>query len=102
MEIIIRRFKKKTENKIDAVIDGKNTVPCGAKGCSDDTLHKDPERKERYINRHAGMRETWTTQGIKTPGCYARCVAWNKPTFRSSVDGLNKNIKNNAELEIQN
>jgi DNA-directed RNA polymerase subunit M/transcription elongation factor TFIIS len=38
--------------KLEAVIDGKKTVPFGQKNASDFTLHKDPERKARYINRH--------------------------------------------------
>ena len=65
----------------------------GAAGMSDYTLHKDPERKERYINRHKGMGETWTKDGIKTPGFYARWILWNKTTLKGSVDDLNKKYK---------
>ena len=42
--------------KYDAIIhreDGRTkTVPFGATGFSDYTLHKDKDRKERYIARH--------------------------------------------------
>ena len=55
MEIIIKKSKK-SDKKIDAVIDGKKTVSFGAKGYSDYTLHKDPERKERYVSRHKKKR----------------------------------------------
>jgi len=92
MEVIIKKSKK-PEKKFDAVIDGKKTVSFGAAGMSDYTLHKDPERKERYINRHKGMGETWTKAGVKTPGFYARWVLWNKPTLKGSVDDLNKKFK---------
>ncbi len=30
----------------------EKTINFGAKGMSDYTIHKDPERKQRYIERH--------------------------------------------------
>ena len=39
------------------------------------------------------MGETWTKDGIKTPGFYARWVLWNKQTLKGSVDDLNKKLK---------
>ena len=92
MEIIIKKSSK-SDKKLDAVIDGKKTVSFGAKGYSDYTLHKDPERKERYISRHK-KNEDWTKSGIKTAGFYAKHVLWNKPTLKGSVDDLNKKFKN--------
>ena len=92
MEIIIKKSKK-SEKKFEAVVEGKKTIPFGQKGYSDYTLHKDPERKDRYIKRHAGMGETWTKDGIKTQGFYARWILWNKPTLKGSVDDLNKKFK---------
>ena len=50
MEVIIRKSTKK-DKKFDAIVDGKKTVSFGAAGMSDFTKHKDPERKERYINQ---------------------------------------------------
>ena len=92
MEIIIKKSSK-SDKKLDAVIDGNKTVSFGAKGYSDYTLHKDPERKERYISRHK-KNEDWTKSGIKTPGFYAKHVLWNKPTLKGSVDDMNKKFKN--------
>ncbi len=57
MEVIIKRSTKK-DKKFDAIIDGKNTVSFGSKGMSDMTIHKDPERKKRYINRHT-KNDNW-------------------------------------------
>ena len=34
--------------KYDAIIDGKKTIPFGARGMFDFTKHKDEERKKRY------------------------------------------------------
>ena len=51
LEIVITKSKTK-DKKYDAIIDGKKTIHFGAKGYSDFTIHKDEERKDRYINRH--------------------------------------------------
>ena len=64
-----------TNKKYDAVIDGKKTIPFGAKGYSDYTIHKDDERKERYINRHR-KSEDWNN--IYTAGFWSRWCLWNK------------------------
>lgn len=59
-------------------------VSFGATGYSDFTKHKDPERKQRYINRHKA-RESWTKTGVATAGFWSRWVLWNKPTIRESL-----------------
>jgi hypothetical protein len=46
MDVVITRSKKK-DKKFDAITDGKKTVSFGAKGMSDMTIHKDPERKTK-------------------------------------------------------
>ena len=81
MNVAIRKSSK-PDKKFDAVIDGKKTISFGAKGFSDFTLTKDLKQKERYISRHSGMGETWSRDGIETPGFYARWVLWNKPTLQ--------------------
>ena len=86
MEVIITRSKKK-DKKFDAIIDGKKTVSFGAKGMSDMTIHKDEERKKRYINRHK-KNENWTDP--KTAGFYAKHILWNKTTLQASVADTNK------------
>ena len=90
MQVVIQKSKR-TDKKFDAVIDGKKTIPFGQKGASDYTIHRDPERKYRYINRHK-PREDWTDP--RTAGFYSRFVLWNKPTLKQSVDDLNKKYKN--------
>ena len=68
-------------------------VSFGLKNMSDFTLHKDPERKARYIARHKS-NEDWAKSGIKTAGFYAKHVLWNKPTLQASVNDLNHRYKN--------
>lgn len=61
----------------------------GAYGYSDYTIHKDPKRKERYIERHRG-RENWTKSGIDTSGFWSRWLLWNLPTINSSYADIKK------------
>ena len=91
MQVVIQKSHL-PHKKLEAVIDGKKTVPFGQKKASDFTLHKDPERKARYINRHE-KREDWTKSGINTAGFYSKHVLWNKDTIQKSVNDLNKKYK---------
>ena len=82
---------EKPEKKLKALVDGK-TIHFGAAGYQDYTTHKDPQRKERYIQRHKA-NEDWTKEGLKTSGFYSRYLLWNKPTIRESIQDLNKRYK---------
>jgi hypothetical protein len=62
-----------------------HSIKFGAKGYSDYTIHKDSERKKRYIIRHK-KKEDWTSSGILTPGFWSRWILWNKPGYRESID----------------
>ena len=92
MQVVIQPTKSKNK-KLEAVIDGRKTVPFGQKSASDFTLHKDPERKARYINRRKGMNEDWTKSGINTAGPYSKHVLWNKQTIQKSVNDLNQKYR---------
>lgn len=60
----------------------KKVVHFGAAGMSDYTIHKDPERKKRYIARHA-KRENWNDP--VTPGSLSRWILWHKPSLQASI-----------------
>ena len=94
MQVVIQKSKR-TDKKNDAVIDGKKTIPFGQKGASDYTIHRDPERKDRYINRQK-PREDGTD--ARTAGFYNRFVLWNKPTLEQPVDDLDNKYKNSNFL----
>ena len=79
------------QKKYDAVVNGTKTIPFGAKGMSDFTIHKDEARKQRYINRHR-KNEDWTNP--LTAGFYSRWVLWHLPTLKESVEDMNKRFKN--------
>jgi len=80
-------------------IDNK-TVHFGADGYSDYTIHKDPERKERYITRHKN-RENWSKSGIKTAGFWSRWLLWGEPTLTSSIKEIERrfNVKISRKCE---
>jgi len=91
MEIVISKSDKKNK-KYDAVINGTKTVSFGQKGASDYTIHKDKERKERYIDRHS-KNENWGATGVKTAGFYSKNILWNKPTLQASIADINNKFK---------
>ena len=91
MDIVITRSTKKNW-KFDALIDGTKTISFGDSNYSDYTKHKDPKRKEHYINRHKKM-EHWGKDGVQSAGSWARSLLWNKKTIKSSVDDINKRFK---------
>ncbi len=61
----------------------------GAVGYSDFTIHKDPDRKQRYINRHE-KNENWTKSCIDSAGFWSRWLLWNKPTIKASYQDIKK------------
>jgi hypothetical protein len=87
------RRSHRPEKKWDAVFiteAGKEkVVPFGAAGMVDYTLlkpdakHTNVTRKQRYIKRHSGMRESWNKPD--TPGALSRWILWNKKGFRESI-----------------
>ncbi len=57
------------------------TTHFGAAGMSDFTIHKDTERKQRYLDRHKA-RENWNK--YMSAGSLSRWILWNKPSFSGS------------------
>lgn len=64
----------------------------GAKGYSDYTIHRDEDRKNRYIIRHKN-NEDWTKKGIFTSGFWSRWILWNLPTINSSIEDTHNRFK---------
>ena len=96
MEIVISKSTNKNK-KFDVVVDGKK-ISFGAVGYSDYTIHKDPERKERYIARHK-KNEDWNKSGIKTAGYWSKHLLWNKDTLTKSIDDISK--KHNLNIKMK-
>ena len=90
MDIVIKPSDKK-DKKYMAIIDNKKTINFGATGYSDYTIHKDKERKERYLKRHQA-RENFNNP--LTAAFYATNILWNKPTLTESIKDTNRRFKN--------
>ena len=61
----------------------------GAKGMSDFTIHKDKERREKYINRH---KKDLRTNDPSRAGFLSMYILWNKPSFKSSLTDYKKRL----------
>mgnify|MGYP003135937726 FL=1 len=95
MNIILKKSSK-PDKKYMVIIDDKKTIHFGTKGMSDYTIHKDKERKKRYIDRHK-KRENWTKSGIKTAGFWSKHISWNKPSLRESI----RDTENRFNIKIK-
>ena len=81
----------KADKKFEARIDGKKSIHFGAKSYSDFTIHKDAERKQRYLQRHS-KNEDWNN--LLTAAFYATNLLWNKETLAESIRDTNRRFKN--------
>lgn len=90
VQIIISPSDKK-DKKYMARIDGKKSIHFGQAGASDMTLHKNEDRKNRYILRHQ-KNEDWND--YNTAGFYSKHILWNKPTIIESIRDTNNKFKN--------
>lgn len=64
-------------------------VHFGAKGYSDFTIHRDEDRKKRYLQRHA-ENEDWNKSGLFTAGFWSRWILWNKTNLTDSINDTQK------------
>ena len=96
MEIIITKWNAKNK-KADDIVDCE-TISFGQDGASDFTIHKNLERKERYIARHA-KREDWNKSGITTAGYWSNNLLWNKDTLQTSIYDISKTHNLNIKMK---
>lgn len=83
----------KPDKKFFIITSRGNKVYFGQAGASDYTIHKDPIRKIRYINRHQKREgHLWNKRGIDTPSFWSRFLLWEKPTLYESYDYIKKNF----------
>ena len=77
------------KHKYYIIVPPNRKVFFGASGYSDYTIHKDDERKLRYIKRHQ-ERENWGKSGINTAGFWSRWLLWNLSTIEASYRDIKK------------
>jgi|TARA_A100000171_G_C2077538_1_gene117949 hypothetical protein len=93
MKVDIKPSTRKDKKFMAIFTDGDKKVKTthfGSKGMSDFTIHKDPKRKERYLDRHR-KREDWNA--YMTAGALSRWILWNKPTLKGSIADYKKRFK---------
>lgn len=89
MKISIQPSSREGKKWMAVFEDGK-TVHFGQKGASDYTIHKDSERRMRYVNRHPKSKENHGKSGIRTPGFWAMNLLWNKPSLTASARDIER------------
>lgn len=63
------------------------TTHFGASGYDDFTIHKDEERKKRYMDRHS-KNENWNE--YESAGSLSRYILWNKTSLKESIEDYRK------------
>jgi hypothetical protein len=90
---IVTFRKLRGGNKKYEIIFDKNgkkiTRKFGASGMSDYTIHKDKNRRERYISRH---KKDLKTNDPTKPGYLSMFILWNKPSIRSSLGDYKRRL----------
>lgn len=67
-----------------------HTAHFGASAYEDFTQHGDPERAERYRNRHAKDLTTEAAQTGMTPGALSFYVLWTSPSMMQGIRNYKK------------
>jgi hypothetical protein len=89
----------RVDKKFMIITPSGKKVHFGAVGYEDFTMHKDVQRKERYISRHQS-RENWTLTGADTAGFWSRWLLWNKPTIIDSIDDIHNRFGIIIEFDV--
>ena len=80
------------KHKYYIITSSSRKVYFGAKGYSDYTIHKDPKRKQRYIERHKD-KENWTKSGIDTAGWWSYKYLWSYPTKEEAYNHIKNELR---------
>ncbi len=83
----LKKSKKYDAHFFDEISLKTRIISFGAAGYSDFTIHKDEERKKRYLLRHSA-RESWDDP--LTPGSLSRWILWNQVSLKESIEDFKK------------
>jgi hypothetical protein len=83
----------KPDKKFFIITSTGKRVYFGSANMSHYTIHKNEERKLRYIKRHSA-NENWGKSGINTAGFWSRWYLWNLPTLKASYEDIKKRFLN--------
>lgn len=88
-EFVLLKSNRKDKKFMVFNVDTGKVVHFGAKNYSDYTIHKDEERKKRYIDRHR-KNENWEKSGMGSAGFWALYILWNLPSLEKSIKDTEK------------
>jgi hypothetical protein len=88
MQTIVISKSSKPGKKLVAK-QGSKVTHFGQAGASDFRMHRDEERKQRYLKRHA-PNQNWSKSGAMTAGFLSRWLLWNEETLAKSAAKLNR------------
>ena len=89
VDIIMKSQVKMVRNMMLSLME--KTVSFGQANASDFTIHKDEERRRRYIARHS--KEDWSINNFDNPAWFSRWVLWEKPSLQGAINHLNNKHK---------
>ena len=81
----------KPDKKYYIITNDNKKVYFGQAGASDMSIHKDEQRKQRYIKRHTN--ENWSKSGIDTPGWWSLKYLWSYPTKEEAYNHIKKDLR---------
>lgn len=83
-------YKSDKPNKKFYIITKDNKkVYFGSAGMSDYTIHKDDERKLRYIKRH---QETENWDDFNSAGAWSRFLLWEEPNIKDAYKKIKEKL----------
>ena len=90
----LRRSSRQSKKWAAEFNDGSVTH-FGAKGYSDFTKHRDLDRRDNYISRHA---KDLKTRNPKKAGFLSMFILWNKPSIEGSRRDFNHDCASGLDI----
>ena len=92
-----KKYILEKSNRKDKKLMVKNgkTIHFGAKGYTDYTINKNPNKKKNYIKRHI-VNEDFNN--LNSAGAWSRYILWEKKTIPNSI----KSMENRFNINIIN
>lgn len=100
MTVILKRSPNPKKKYRAIFLENGKHVDFGARGYSDYTIHKDRNRMKRYLTRHSGMGENWSSTGKYTAGWWSRWLLWNKPTLQAAIASVSRRLRTRIQKQV--
>ena len=102
-ELILKRSNRKDKKfKITNPESPDKWIHFGAKGLEDFTIHKDPERRRKWLKRMSRIKNKQGKLIIYQPTSplfWSWQLLWNKPSIEASATDIKKNFGWNIRFE---